>query len=81
MSNSHDKPDFIDNLIAARRLQNTLRGADSDGLAAPRPLDVVAPHAMSRLARRAVTARALRSAERQEEIDALEHGAMARRYA
>ena len=64
------QPDLLDELIAARRLRLTMAGVDLPARTSMRPLEVV---------RRPVGL--VRSAEKQDEIDALERGALARRYA
>jgi hypothetical protein len=62
------KRDLLDELMAARRLRLALAGVMNERTDV-RPLEYVrAP-------------RPVRTAERQEEIDVLEHGAMATRFA
>ena len=64
------RTDILSDLVSARRIRLALEGAVTDSARPLRPLDVVRPSSR----------KSVRSAERQEEIDALEHGAMARRY-
>lgn len=71
----------LDDLVAARRLRLTMEGVEQAPRSTPaRPLDVIAPQAAMNPGRRSVQVLA-RSAEKQEMIDALELGGMARRFA
>jgi hypothetical protein len=61
------RTDILQDAVIGRRAQHALAGVPAKPVRALRPLDVVRTKA--------------RTAERQEEIDALEHGAMAKRFA
>lgn len=76
------KKNLIDELTAGRRLRLVMEGdpraAQTEAPRAPRPLDYVAPRIAVDPQRRRILERAMK---RQETIDALEHGGLAKGFA
>jgi hypothetical protein len=64
-----NRTDILSELVLSRRIRLALEGTVSDPARPLRPLEYVRP-----------SKRTTRTAERQEAIDALEHGAMATRF-